>query len=411
MEKNYLAALEIGPISSNIIVTSYVDDKLYLVAKESLDTPYFENGQITDKEALVSCLHEMKNNINNRYKIDVDKIILVLPNNGHKMYQASVSNTILTEKQIIGKHQIDAIRQKMLKSKVNDEEVVVLEVPKFYILSDERVLRTPPINYQSPTLSIKSNIHTLPINIVKDIIEVVTEAGFEIIGKYPQSMCNAMSCVDEFELEDNNIIISFNQDNITITPYAKQIQLKASYVIKFGFNNLVKALAETLHIDNKYARELIESYFILDIDKASNIIIDKKKEISPKRISGILLNRLTNVVSDLKEDIDRLASDCSFDEYKVLVIGKFNDFDFFNEFVNKNLEREVNARILDIIGLDSQKYIGTYGAIKLYAKENKDNLIKKIQTDYQDEIEIKEDKTQNDNNNSSSRFRDIFNEE
>ena len=210
MEKNYLAALEIGPISSNIIVTSYVDDKLYLVAKESLDTPYFENGQITDKEALVSCLQEMKNNINNRYKIDVDKIVLVLPNNGHKMYQASVSNTILTEKQIIGKHQIDAIRQKMLKSKVNDEEVVVLEVPKFYILSDERVLRTPPVNYQSPTLSIKSNIHTLPINIVKDIIEVVTEAGFEIIGKYPQSMCNAMSSVDEFELEDNNIIISFN---------------------------------------------------------------------------------------------------------------------------------------------------------------------------------------------------------
>ena len=55
------------------------------------------------------------------------------------MYSAYVSNKVLTERQIIGKNQVDAIRNQIRNAKVSEEEILVDEVPTAYILDGDRV--------------------------------------------------------------------------------------------------------------------------------------------------------------------------------------------------------------------------------------------------------------------------------
>ena len=407
MDKNYLAAIQFGPILSNVLVCSYHNEKLYPVAKSVRYTPYIEKGQITDKDNMSNSLKEMLSEIKQKYKIYIDKVILVLPNFGHKVYQASVSNTILTENQVIGKHQIDLVRNKMLNTKVNDNEIVVLEVPRLYILSDERVLRTPPINYQSPTLSIKSFIHTLPVEVAKGYYDVVDMAKLEISAKYVHSMCQARACVQQFALEDNTIVLNVGQELTTISSFNKSLQIKQSYTKLFGTKSLIDYLMDTLRVSYDKAYNLIKSYFTFNIDDASKVIIDQKKEISAKRICGILLNRISNYMQGIVEDIKTLAAESSFSEYNIVVTGMLNDFPGFVEYFKENTLLDVIAGDFDIIGLDTQLYAGTYGALKLYVDENKEELSKIIKEDDNNEIEV--DTRQEDK--SISRFKDIFDDD
>ena len=63
MDKNYLAAIQFGPILSNVLVCSYHNEKLYPVAKSVRYTPYIEKGQITDKDNMSNSLKEMLSEI------------------------------------------------------------------------------------------------------------------------------------------------------------------------------------------------------------------------------------------------------------------------------------------------------------------------------------------------------------
>ena len=68
--------------------------------------------------------------------------------------------------------------------------------------------------------------------------------------------------------------------------------------VNFGINTLVNYLATTLSVDKNYANDLLESYFVCNIDYASDIVFDSENNLTEKRISGILLNRLYNPFSE-----------------------------------------------------------------------------------------------------------------
>ena len=408
MEKNYFAAIEFGSLYNNLLILNYNHNKLDVVALERCRSNGFLNGEIYDEEAFLISLQTALENIYSKFKISLDEVILVLPNVSHKMYSAYVSNKVLTERQIIGKNQIEAIRNQIKNAKVNDGEILVDEVPTAYILDGDRVLRSAPINYQSAILAVRSNIHTLPKKIYEALVKAIEINKVQLLGSELNCNCAAFATANNYELESECIHVNISDDSTTISAFNKNLLIKTSCV-NFGINTLVNYLARSLNIDNDYANNLFESYFVCNIDYASDIIFDKENNLSEKRISGITLNRLYNAFNEILETINIIKEECKFNDCKYLLTGALNDYEFFVEEFSKNCNINFIEGNIDVIGIPNQSFVNCYGAIKQFIEKNTDYVLNRLENDqelsYGDSFESNNTpKVQS----GGSKFKDIF---
>ncbi len=411
MEKNYFGAIEFGALYTLIVIISYHDNQSDVVASCKVASEGFYDGKIVNEEAFSASVSKAISEIYKKYKIKLDEVILVLPNNQHKIYSASVSNKVLTERQIIGKAQIESIQGQIRNAKVNDEEVLVEEVPTLFALDNDRVLRSAPINYQSSILTIKSNVHTLPKNIVVPIVNTLRKQNVHVIGQFLNCSCAALATSKDYELENDCVHIHIGQEVTTISLYTKS-QLIKSCKISFGVESLIAYLADVLKIDSEKAAQLFESYFIANIDYTSDVIFDENLNLSEKRISGIVLNQLYIGFSQIKDAVSKLTSEGKFSEdYFILMTGWLNDYEYFiDEFANY-AQHKVKDGNLEIIGLNEQAYSNCYGALQLFIQRNKSYIQKRYESEENLDIHnLSEQKTTSNevDMTKNSKFKDIF---
>ena len=86
MEKNYFAAIELGYIYNIALVISYHNNQFDVVASSIIKSFGYKDGVITDEDAFLKAIENIKNDIYEKYFIKLDEVILVLPNNNHKIY-------------------------------------------------------------------------------------------------------------------------------------------------------------------------------------------------------------------------------------------------------------------------------------------------------------------------------------
>lgn len=414
MEKNYFGSIEFGACYTTCVVVSYFQNKINVVASCMVPTNGYYDGTITDNDAFLATIENVVSEISRKYKITLDEVILVLPNNNHRIYSAYVSNKVLTERQIIGKQQVDAIRNQIKSAKVNDGEILVEEVPTKFTLDGERALRSAPINYQSSILAIESNVHTLPRFVVESLKNALTEAKINVIGQVVNCNCGAVATTDKYGLENACIHINIGQEVTTISSFAKGFLIKSN-TLNFGFETLICKLAHTLKVEKEFAKELFESYFVANVDYASDVIFDEERNLSEKRISGIILNNVYNGFNLILEECDRLTNDPSFKEQaSYLLTGWLNDYEYFFEEFCKYTDVKIKKGIIDVIGLDQQAYVNCYGALLSFFKNNKEVIESRIENegeiDFTTSIPTFNPTKQSTgtNNESSSRFKDIF---
>lgn len=413
MEKNYFGAIEFGSIHTNILIVSYHHNKLDVVAALKIPSTGFNNGEIKDAQAFNDSLTNALNDVLKKYKILLDEVILVLPSNGHKIYSAKVSNKVLTERQIIGKVQVESIRNSIKNAKLSENEVLVYEVPTLYELDNNRQLRSAPINYQSSILTISSNIHVLPKNLIDTLRNSLVEKNISIMSQYLNCHCGAVATSKNYDLEGECVHINFNQDVTTISAFNKNMLIK-SVNINFGVETLITYLAYNLKIEKEYAKELFESYFVCDNEYSSDIIFDEENNLSEKRISGILLNRVYVAFNEILDATLKLVSECKFSEdVKYIVSGLLNDYEFFVSEFAKYAALDINEGMIDVIGINDQSFVNCYGAIMIYIDENQEAILKRIEDD--DQVDLSNlnlnnfnDGDEDENNETKSRFKDIF---
>ena len=410
MEKNYFAAIEFGALYNNVLILNYNNNKLDVVALEKCRSNGFLNGEIYDEESFLQSLSNASKGIISKFNIPLDETILVLPNVSHKMYSAYVSNKVLTERQIIGKNQIDAIRNQIRNAKVSDDEILVDEVPTAYTLDDNRVLRSAPINYQSAILAVRSNIHTLPKKIYEGLVNALSTNNIQLLGTQLNCSCAAFATANNYELESECIHINISDDSTTVSAFNKNLLIKTS-CLNFGINTLVNYLAKSLNVTVDYALELFESYFICNIDYASDIIFDKENNLSEKRISGITLNRLYNAFNEILEAINIIKEECKFNDCKYLLTGSLNDYEFFVEEFSKNCNIDFIEGNIDIIGIPDQSFVNCYGAIKIFIENNNDYVNARLENDQEiayQEVQSTSNSNMQTTNTGNSKFKDIF---
>lgn len=410
MEKNYFGAIEFGSLNINILILSYYQNKLDVVASTSVLSSGYNNGEIVDVDAFDISIKNALESIKDRYKINPNELILVLPNNNHKVYSAFVSNKVLTERQIIGKQQVDSIRNQIKGAKVNEGELLVDEVPTLYSLDNDRHLRTAPIDQRSSILAIKSNVHTLPKSMVENLNNALIKNKVEVIGQIINCNCGVRATLTNFELENECIHVNIGQEVTTISAFYKNILIKSTQ-IKFGIESLIIYLAHTLKIDKDFAYELIKSYFVCDVDYANDVIFNEELNLSEKRISGILLNRLYNAFNEILDTANSLVENCKFsNDYFICVTGLLNDYQFFIDEFSKYSSLNIKEGSKDIVGIDSQAFINCYGAIVSFISLNPDYV--KARLESEEDIDLTSDETEKtviiEKDNVATKFKDIF---
>ena len=402
MEKNYFASIEFGSLYTTILVVSFNNGNINVVASYKHKSSGYYDARIVNQDNFTSSLNSIINRINKKYKILIDEAIVILPNNEHQVYKARVKNKILTERQIIGISQIDAISKQILKSNVNEVSKIISSEVIAYVLDDGTTFRTPPINKQSATLEIKSSVSTLPLSIIDPIFDALKQSNINVLESYINCFCARQAAMKEFDLEDNSIHVNIGQEITTIAAYSKNILLK-SLKINFGVETLIDYLAYNLKCEKEFATTLFESYFVCDSELASDIIFDEENHLSEKRISGIVLNRLHNGFNEILDKIVNLASSLAFEEgYKIYVSGYLNDYEYFDIHFKEFAEMDIIPRNIELIGIHEQCYINNLGAILLFIDQHHQMIINRLDETIDLNVESKKQE------NSNSRFRDIF---
>ena len=97
MEKNYFSAIEFGSLFNNVLVMSYNNDKLDVVAALKVPSKGFLNGEIINDDEFDNSIKFLIQQVCSLYKIKIDEAILVVPNNSHNIKATALGFNILTE--------------------------------------------------------------------------------------------------------------------------------------------------------------------------------------------------------------------------------------------------------------------------------------------------------------------------
>ena len=413
MEKNYFGAIEFGNLFTTCLIVSYHHNKLDVVATAIFKTLGYIDNKITNKDEFKQTIMDIKNKISFKYKIEFDEVILVLPNNSHEIYQATAKSKILTERQIIGESQIEAIRAQIKKTSVGENRVLIDEFPLSYMLDNGRALRSAPVNYQSSTLAIKYNLHTILKEDIYPVKECLKECKINVIGQVLNCSCAPYVTCQTFDLEGECIHVNILQEATTISAYKKNA-LRKSIKIDFGIKNIVEELSLSLNVSLDEALELFESYFVCDLKKTTSIAFDENNDLSERKISEIVLNYLENNIVLIIDGVNKLANECLFTEHYILLTGLLNDYIGFDKFFENKTTLRVKAKNVYAIGFDGQEYLNVYGAIVQFIDNNANYVNARLEDD--DHLVIGNDNTTtsvtdaNKTSSNTKRFHDIFEE-
>ena len=237
--------------------------------------------------------------------------------------------------------------------------------------------------------------------------------GIKILEHYLNCSCAATATSTNYELENECVSINIGQEVTTISAYNKLLLLKSTK-INFGVATLISYLAKELGVSEDYAIELFESYFVCDVNYASDVIFNKELNLSEKRISGIILNRLYQAFDEIRSTCNYFISDLGFSsEHFYLVSGWLNDYEFFIEELGKYTALNLKYGNIDVLGLNSQAYANCYGALILFVNDNLDIIQKRLESEGNIEIESSNPNLSISDENKSSettttRFKDIF---
>lgn len=211
--------------------------------------------------------------------------------------------------------------------------------------------------------------------------------------------------VEPYESEEGLIIVDFSHDFINISLFYKE-QLIDNQIINLGIQDLILEIQKNLNIDFETAENFLFAYFVPNIEKASDIIILNNYNLSEKRLSGIVLNKLIPIIEQINNICENIIEKNNLNTIKKIVCGKITDIHEIEE-----LFADYKIGLLNKIGLIGNEFNDCLGCIYRYLHLNKDQISNIKEDDDKPSFTLKDEKENNETTSlNKSRFVDIFDE-
>lgn len=405
MKLNSYAAIEIDSLYAKLIIAEMNKGNIHIIAALKGLVEGYEDGVIIDDEAFLTSILSLLQLADHKYKIKIDEIILVLPNISHKVRMAGANMAIQTPMHLISMNEIKKIRNDCRNVALNEMETAIDESPISYTLDSGKTLYSIPLNIQSNTLQLTSYIHTLPTDFLKPLLNLLDQTKVDIIEAYLLPLACYSMGLNDFNENQSYLFIHYNYDALSIAYFEKNQLLKSSR-IAFGEKTILESLMKQFNITKLEAIDLLDSYFLCDVNQATSTYLDKVKKISEKTITECVLQSFEKGFEEIKKIVQEY-SQTYHTNFEIKIMGKWLNYKNFLNYFNLSCQFNAQAVYLNVLGLTSNEFISTYGAIVRFVLLNKDYILHREEDDNQKKnfnYTSKESKQEN-------KFVDIFDED
>lgn len=358
---------QIEDFSLKVMVNKFFNNEIQVLYKENIVNEQFaDNGVILDPIATSKVLAKVINNINDIFKIKVQRISLSLPSNNLKIYQSQAMLDFKEMHHPVSVEDVNKLIEMTNNINISSDEVICLTKPYNFKVDNQGFEDVLPIGHKGQIATVDSLIYSLPINIYNSQLEVIKLVECEVLS----------ITIDQFALifnlnnaaNNNLVLIDWAINNTKISVFSNSA-LYAIKNINIGFNQIIQALMTKMHCSYGKAEKYLTKIININSNYLGDLIIDKYYDANNKKLITFSKRELQDIVRTKINEIMEIASYFLNDiikndnQIKIIFTGQTINLPGFNAYIRDYHELKNVKFMMNIaLGVDSCDWATLLGA-------------------------------------------------
>ncbi len=406
-QKEIYASVEFVQQEIRFVLGEFHNSRLNILNVEVFPTTAILNDRIVNSLQLISDLKELIATVNMKMKVEIKKVLVVLPNLNFNRYSKRLTIG-LYNKQLNHDLVMDTIYSLSDRELANDETLVNYKISKYFIDG----IAKNKIDYSKSIkgLAIDVDLYAGDKLAVYDYLNIVEKAGLEIIDITFDSMAMAseMAAFEASNLK-NIIVIRYEYDDIQLSLISEQ-RILSSVSLDTGYGDIVTEIFKEHNISNDSASKLVLSNnYLLTSDKdVMPVFLYSNHEntvaIYNKYLKEIAMPILHNQFEEVYSIIDPIMMSKETDIY---LTGKGASIVNIEKILSDILRVGVKKYIPEVIGARSGALVSNLGALYLYRDNNVENRVVSVEEEIKP-LEKGMHKYIESDDSMTNRFKELF---
>ncbi len=372
MVKHIYTSVDIGSSLIKIVVFELYNNKLNLLAASSVKSRGIKKGLITDFEEAAASLKEGITEVEQMLGMPIKKVIASVPSYFSDYIRVDAEIPINNEQKIVTGIEISNVFEACAKPHLAPNREMVTIVPIDFRVDDGEPVSDPK-GLVGNKLSARAILVTTPTKNIYSIVNLIEHIGIEVADI-------SLNCIGDMQtfkgqVSDKKVgaIVNIGSETTTITLYNKGIAVKSS-ILQYGGKNIENDISYMYKVDASVARILKESFAVAHKKSASENefrevidIYSNKKKVNQFEISEIVMSRVEEIFTLVKEQIDSLTNKPI--DYILLTGGTSNLPQI--RLVASEILGDVTLGNIKVIGVRNNKYSSALGNVLFFVNRLK----------------------------------------
>lgn len=366
MKKIY-ASIDIGSDTIKFLVGELLNNKINVLAFNTIKSKGIRKGLIFDPNLTINAIKDGIKEVNNSLGLEVDKVIVNVPNYNAKFMFVTGSIDINNEEGVITTEDINKVIKNSVYSKLAIDYELVTVIPIDFLIDGESNVK--PVGKKGKKLEIKGIMVSVPKKNIYSVLSVVEGAGLEVVDIVLSGMA------DYFEVRNDSIdkkvgaIINLGHETTTVSVINKG-KLMNTETIQLGGINIEKDLSYVFGINVFDARVLKEQFAsshkrfsqLRDVYEVKNTVGEILK-LNQLEVSEVVMSRLSEILEYAKKQILLLTKqNISY----IILTGGLTEIRAFKNLAFEIFGKGVIIYSMDTLGIRDNKYTTSLGMIKYF---------------------------------------------
>lgn len=259
METKYLACLEISTHSIKMLIGYELSGRpvpLYSKAVP-LKPGTIKAGVVADPNALVAALSSFREieDEKERLKLSIDRLHLVIPPLGLKVYQSEKNTLVVRDDGTIEELDISNLISLVKKEAIPGGNTIVDIIPAIFQLDNGQRYANPPLGQKSRSISVRAMIHTLPESNANLYQTLANSAGFRVRKSAISVYCASYYFRSVKSLPSSYILVDIGYESTDVALIGEGMPYGATSFFQGG-KDLTAAIAEGFGIPFAEAEQI-----------------------------------------------------------------------------------------------------------------------------------------------------------
>jgi len=365
--KKIYTAIDIGSDTIKFVTAEEHNNNVNVLAAHVEKAKGIRKGLIVDPNLAINAIKDGIKEIRKLLNIDIDKVIVNIPDYNAKFMFVTSEVDINNEDEIITSEEVNKVIKSSVYAKIASDYELVTVIPLTFMVDGTPVQR--PIGKNGKKLSVKGIMVTAPKKNVYSVLSVMEGAGLEVVDITISGLC------DYFEVRNNNLdkkigaIINIGHETTNVSVFNRG-KLMNTETIQLGGINIDKDLAYMFNLSVFDARTIKEKFAsahkrfialndVYDIKNTAGEIV----RLNQIEVTGIVMDRLAEILDLARKQILLLTKqNISY----IVITGGLTEIRSFKNLVYEILGKDVIIYTEDTIGIRNNKFITTIGMIKYF---------------------------------------------